>query len=784
MVDRWGAFLARRARTVLVAGLLVVAGAAVYGAGVFDALTVGGLADESSESSREYQGERELFGNRGADLIAIYSSDELTADDPEFMAAVSDVVAGLPSDEVDFVLPYYEAATMVSGMEADADSMPAPMGVALPLVTPDEHSAQVVISLDGENLNDLLESGDVVRPQLEAEGLDLHVAGLYAIHTDLNEQTREDLERAELISAPVVVLLALLIFGSVVASTMPLLVGVIALLGSLAVIRLIALVTDVSVFSTNVISLIGIGLAIDYALFIVSRFREELAVLPDDDPAAPAVAIRRTMATAGRTVLFSALTVAASLSTLLIFPQTFLKSMGYGGVAAVLIAMLAALTVLPAVLVLLGRRIDNGRLPWRRGRPVASPESGARWAALARAVMRRPVPVLMVTVVLLLAVASPFLGVRWGSIDQRVLPADSDANVAFDRLEEFGPETSYANVLLEGVDSAATAGYLADVADLGRGAAAGAIAQDGDNVLVRVAWPGGNQTEAAQEFVRDLREVDVAGGSALVGGLSAETVDLVDSVGAHLPWMGGIVVLVMFVLLFIAFGSLVLPVKAIVMNAFSITASFGVITWIFSDGHLGDLLDFTPQGYLDANTPILMLAVLFGLSMDYEVFLLSRIREQWDLTGSNALAVENGVMKTGGIITSAALLLAVVIGAFATGGVVLTKILGVGMLVALLVDATIVRAVMVPATMQLLGSRNWWAPGPLARWWERHGFHEGDARPVVTSYPPPPYFGPSPYPPPPPYVPPKGASPAPPPLPPQQPPAVGPTGTILRPPKE
>ena len=669
------------------------------------------------------------------------------------MAAVAEVVAGLPSDEVDFVLPYYEAATMVDGMGADAGSMPAPMGVALPLVTPDEHAAQVVISLDGDNLNDLLESGDVVRPHLEAEGLDLHVAGLYAIHTDLNEQTREDLERAELISAPVVVLLALLIFGSVVASTMPALVGVIALLGSLAVMRLITLFTDVSVFSTNVISLIGIGLAIDYALFIVSRFREELAVLPVDDPGAPAAAIRRTMATAGRTVLFSALTVAASLASLLIFPQTFLKSMGYGGVAAVVIAMLAALTMLPAALVLLGRRIDTGRLPWRRGRPVASPDSGARWAALARAVMRRPVVVLLVTGVLLLAVASPFLGVRWGSIDQRVLPTDSEANIAFEKLAEFGAETSYANVLLEDVDDAAIAAYLADVADLGRGAAAGAIAQDGDDVLVRVAWPGGNQTGASQTFVRDLREVDVEGGSALVGGLSAETVDLVDSVGAHLPWMGLIVVSVMLVLLFVAFGSVVLPVKAIVMNAFSITASFGVITWIFSDGHLEDVLDFTPQGYLDATTPILMLAILFGLSMDYEVFLLSRIREQWDITGSNAAAVENGVQKTGGIITSAALLLAVVIGAFATGGVVLTKILGVGMLVALLVDATIVRAVMVPATMRLLGSRNWWAPGPLARWWERHGFREGSqAGSVPSSYPPPPYYAASPHPPPPPYV--------------------------------
>jgi uncharacterized membrane protein YdfJ with MMPL/SSD domain len=226
--------------------------------------------------------------------------------------------------------------------------------------------------------------------------------------------------------------------------------------------------------------------------------------------------------------------------------------------------------------------------------------------------------------------------------------------------------------------------------------------------------------------VKDLREVQPASGEVLVGGQSAETVDLIDSVGAHLPWMALIVALVMLVLLFLAFGSLVLPVKAIVMNLFSIGAAFGVITWIFSDGHLSGLLDFTPQGFLDATNPILMLAILFGLSMDYEVFLLSRIREQWDRTGDNDLAVATGVQKTGRIITSAAVLLAVVIGAFALSGIVFMKMLGIGMLVALLIDATVVRAMLVPATMKLLGRWNWWAPGPMIRWWEKYGFREGE----------------------------------------------------------
>ncbi len=706
MLDRWGAVLARKARTVLIVGLLLVAGAGAYGVGVFDSLSQGGFDTPGSEGDRQRTEQRETFGDTAPDVIAIYSSDDLQAGDPEFRGAVADVVAGLPEDAVARVVPYFEA--------------PPEQG----MVSPDGHEAQLVVSLAGETQDDKSAAYEEIRPDLDADGLRTDVAGTYAIYTDVNEQTSEDLEQAELISLPLVILLALLIFGSAVAASMPALVGVVALIGGLAVVRLLTTVTDVSVFAVNVVSVLGIGLAIDYALFVVSRFREELAQLPPDDPAAPGRAIRRTMTTAGRTVMFSGLTVAAALASLLIFPQMFLKSMAYGGMAAVVIAMLAALTVLPATLVLLGRRVDAGRLPWRRRRPVDVGDSRGRWAALARAVMRRPVAVLALTVVVMLAIASPFLDVKWGSVDHRVLPADTPSYVAAERLQDFGPETSTADVLLRGADDAAVQQYVADVDGLEGDAIATVVDQQGDDALVRVAWPGNSQSAASQDVVRDLREIDPSAGSALVGGLTADTVDLLDSVSAHLPWMGVIVVLVMFVLLFIAFGSVVLPVKAIVMNVFSITAAFGVITWIFSDGNLEGLLGFESQGFLDATNPILMLAILFGLSMDYEVFLLSRIREQWDATHDNDLAVETGVQKTGRIITSAALLLGIVIGAFATSGVVFMKMLGIGMLVALLLDATIVRALMVPATMKLLGRWNWWAPAPMARWWERYGFRE------------------------------------------------------------
>ncbi|HEX5088293.1 MAG TPA: MMPL family transporter [Nocardioides sp.] len=711
MIERWGALVARRAVAVLLAGLAVVVAAGAYGFGVFDHLSQGGFDDKSSESARELQVERDTFGNQNVDVVAIYSSKDLLATDPEFRSEVEQVVSGYAPGTTATVVPYYAA--------------PAGSG----LVSKDGHSAQVLISLAGESQDDYLSNYDELEPSLQApgsSGLQTDVAGAFAVFDDVNKITSEDLARAESISMPVVILLALLIFGSLVAASMPALVGLVAMLGALAVVRLIATFTEVSVFSVNVISLLGIGLAIDYALFIISRYREELALLPVDDPQSVPTAIRRTMATAGRTVLFSGLTVAAALSSLLIFPQAFLKSMGYGGMAAVLVAMLAALTVLPATLRLLGRKVDGGRLPWRRHRPVAVNDAHGRWAALARGVMRRPWLVIVGTVAGLLLIASPFLGVKWGSVDYRVLPSDAPAHVAAEKLGDFGPETSTASLLVRGASEAEVADYAQAVDDIDGVTGVRTIATSGDATLLRASWDGNTQSEQSQATVERIRDLEPASGDVLVGGMSANTVDLIDSVGSHLPWMGLIVVVVMLVLLFVAFGSLVLPVKAVVMNLFSITASFGVVTWIFSDGHLSGLLGFTPQGFLDATNPILMLAILFGLSMDYEVFLLSRVREQYDRTGDNDVAVATGVQKTGRIITSAAVLLGVVIGAFALSGIVFMKMLGIGMLVALLVDATVVRALLVPATMKLLGRLNWWAPGPLARWWEKYGFREGD----------------------------------------------------------
>jgi RND superfamily putative drug exporter len=496
------------------------------------------------------------------------------------------------------------------------------------------------------------------------------------------------------------------------------------------------------------------GLAIDYALFVVSRFREELAKAPGAEREDVDAAITETMATAGRTVLFSGLIVAASLASLLIFQQNFLRSMGYGGVAAVLVAMLAALTLLPALLTVLGPRIEAGRMPWRRssrtaaGRDAAAQgeitEAPGAWANLAHSVMRRPVAYLVVITVALLALGTPFLSARWGSTDERVLPASAPSRLAADMgAREFGGATVSANIVVGGASRSQLGAYIVQLGKVsgvqaarlidqaatptptGTDAGTGTGGGDGTTSLVQVSWLGHSQSEKSQQLVRDLRAVDPgAGANALVGGASASAVDLIDSIGARLPLMGLFVVAVMLVLLFVAFGSVVLPLKAVVMNAVSLGASFGVVTWIFQDGHLSGPLGFTSSGYLDVTQPILMLAIIFGLSMDYEVFLLSRIREEWDRTGDNTTAVANGLQRSGRIITSAALLLAVVIGGFATSGIVLMKMIGIGMLVAVLIDATVVRALLVPATMRLLGTLNWWAPGPLRRWWERHGMRE------------------------------------------------------------
>ncbi len=702
MFHRWGHLVHRRRFAVLVAGAVFVAVAALWGTGVFGALSGGGFEDPDSESAAASAQAAEVFGRTAADVVVLYEDAELTVDDPQFRAAVTQTLKDLPRSDIERAVSYYDTGS------------PA-------FVSTDRHATYAAITLVGNDDDELDASYQAVKDDLAAPGLETSYGGPSAVFFDVGEQVGEDIGRAEAVSLPIVLVLCLLILGGLVAAVLPLVVGGIAILGAFMLLRVLSLFTDVSIFAINVITLLGLGLAIDYALFMVSRFREEL---PRSASVADAVA--QTMATAGRTVAFSGLIVASALASLLLFPQNFLQSMGFGGMAAVLVAMAAALTVLPALLAVLGHRVDALALPWRRRRAATETDDGG-WAAVARSVMRRPVVYAVSIVVVLLAIGAPFLRVNFGSVDERVLPESTGSRVVAERLAaDFpGGDASAAEVMVTGASASSLAAYV-DRLDSVPGVQEVTVSAEQDGAaLLEARYAADPQSEEARHLVEQLRSVaPPVGASALIGGETAQLVDLLDSLASTLPVMAVLVVLVMFGLLFVAFGSVVLPIKAVVMNAISIVASFGVVVWIFQDGHFADALGFTPTGFIDATQPILMLAILFGLSMDYEVFLLSRVREAWDQTHDNTEAVALGLQRTGRIITSAALLLVVVIGAFATSGITFIKLIGVGMIVAIIVDATVVRALLVPATMRLLGGANWWAPGPLRRWWERYGLRE------------------------------------------------------------
>ncbi|HEX7746222.1 MAG TPA: MMPL family transporter [Micromonosporaceae bacterium] len=706
MFGWWGRTVVRHRWLVLVAGLVLAVVGATWGIGVFGSLTGGGFDDPASESSRARARIIAELGKQDVDLLILYSSDSATVDQPAFREPVTAALRQLRDrPEVARVSSWYDT--------------PAPG-----LVSADRRATYAAVQLRAANEDGKVAAFEAVEPDLDVPGVRTEVGGTVPFLKATNEQTTTDITRAETLSMPVLLVLLVLIFGGLVAASTPLLIGGLAILGAFIAVRLLSLATDISIFAINIITLIGLGMAIDYALFVVSRFREELATgrgTPE--------AVARAMATAGRTVVVSGLTIALALASLLIFPQTFLRSLGLGGVAAVLVAMLAAVSVLPALLAVLGPRINALRipLPGRRRRRAAPAGVSGGWARIARSVMRRPVLYVIGVAAVLTVLAAPFLRIELGGFDERVLPSGTEARVVSERLAAEFPDGSVGpiDVLVAGAPPAQARQFGAVVAQVPGVSAVQAVGSRGDSTLLSVAYRGEPTGRVAQDAVRAIRDLPPPpGAEVLVGGRTAADLDLLDSLGAGLPWMALIMALATLVLLFLAFGSVVLPVKAVLMNLVSIGASFGVVVWIFQDGHFADWLGFTPTGFIPPSNPILMLAVLFGLATDYEVFLLSRVREEWDRTGDNTGSVAAGLQYTGRIITAAALLLVVVVAGFATGGMSFIKLIGVGMIVAIIVDATLVRALLVPATMRLLGRWNWWAPGPLARVYRRYGIRE------------------------------------------------------------
>lgn len=710
MFGKWGTMMFRWRVAVLVIAIAFVAVGAAWGTSVFGKLQAGGFDAPTSENVLAKEMIEREIGRTGSDVVILVSNPDLTVEDPRFQQAVEKAVTGVPTADIAQVTTFYNTGS------------PA-------FVSTDRHSTFASITLTEHKFG--LKDGiaDAIHDRA-SPGFEVQVGGGAAVESEINGQVTKDIAKAEALSMPVLFVLLVIIFGSLAAASLPLAIGVLAILGAFTALNVLTYFTDVSIFAVNVVTLLGLGLAIDYGLFIVSRFREELAKGVTVEQA-----ISRTVATAGRTVAVSAVIVAVSLAGLLFFPLPVLESMGYGGIAAVLIAAIGALTVLPALLGVLGHKVDALKIG--RKKPKHQRDNGF-WYRFAHAVMRRPLAWAVPILALLMVLGAPFLNITFGGVDERVLPEAAESRQVTEALRGDFTTTDNQPIIasltlddpVTSPEGQAAIARFTEAADAIPGAGALPGPAQGNTAVVNVSYPGPALGDEANEVlmrVRDLKVDDVS--EVLVGGRSAEMEDRLQVLGERLPWMGLLVVAATFILLYLAFGSVVLPIKAILMNVVSLSASFGAITWIFQDGHLSEWLAFTPTGYLEATSPILVLAIVFGLSMDYEVFLLSRVKEQYDITRDNTAAVALGLQKTGRIITSAALLLLVVIAGFSTSSISFIKLIGIAMLVAIIVDATIVRAILVPATMRMLGDLNWWSPAWLTRWRDKAmpGFSlEGD----------------------------------------------------------
>ena len=728
---RLGRFLIRRRWYVLAGalGFLVVAGA--FGGSVEERLSAGGFNEDSAESSRAEALLEERFRTGSPNVLLLVETRDGSVDDPE----VADLGQRL-TDRLAEEPAITEAFSYWS------------LGGAPPLRGRDGRSALVLGRIPGneDEVRDGIE-GMVERYEVEEGPITVGMGGAAEVFRAISEQAKSDLQKAEALSLPATLVLLLVVFGGVIAAGLPLAVAALAVVGTLLVLRLFTAVTDVSIFALNLTTAMGLGLAIDYSLFIVSRYREELRTGRDMESA-----LLRTMQTAGRTIAFSALTVAVSLASLLVFPMAYLRSFAYAGTGVVALAGVGAVIVLPAMLAVLGPRIDRFSLRHRPPTPVGE----GIWHRVAVAVMRRPVPVTVVVVALLLLLGTPFRHIELGLPDDRVLNEDAPVRQVNDELRRLFPnnEAGALPVVAEGgVDIEPSADEITDYATrlsevdgVARvDAVTGFFADGGQEAPpIDLSERYGNDqgtwfsvvpsveplSAEGEELVADLREVP-APFDVLVGGASAELVDAKDTLFARLPIALVIIAVLTFVLLFLMVGSLLVPAKALVLNLLSLSATFGAMVWVFQDGHLSGLLDFTPTGVIDVFTPILMFCVAFGLSMDYEVFLLSRIKEEYDIERDNEHAVAVGLERTGRIVTAAALLLALVFVAFATSQVSVVKLIGLGLALAVLVDAFIIRATLVPALMRLAGRANWWAPPGLRRLHLRYGIYEDEPLAVL-----------------------------------------------------
>jgi RND superfamily putative drug exporter len=724
MFSRMGKFVVKWRWWVLAATTATLLAAGALGGNVADRLTSGGFEDENSESFRAAETLREKFGVEDPNLLLLVTAKDGTVDDPQVAAAGAKLTDELAAEEgVAQVASYW--STRAPALKSDDSSQALVVGV----ITGDEDQARETI----ERISPAYSR--------DGQGIDVAVGGFEELFRVVGTTIEGDLARAESIALPVTLVLLIFVFGSLVSATLPLAIGVIAIVGSFFVLRVMTEFADVSIYALNLVTMLGLGLGIDYSLFIVSRFREELR-----RGTAPRDAVVRTVETAGRTVAFSGITVALSLLALIVFPFDFLRSFAYAGVAVVLLAALAATVFLPALLAVLGRRVDKLAV-WRRRDRV---EGTGFWHRIATAVMRRPLPIATGVVVLLLVLGAPFLRVEFGRTDQRILPAEAKVRqVSEDIATNFSVNNAESlSIVAAGVDpranSQAIDAYASELSGLDNVAGVEALTgtytegarvaepnagsarfAGAEGTYLSVMPSGDSSVPEREQLVRDVRALD-APFNVEVAGPTAADIDGRESLFSRVPLAAGLIALATFVLLFLMFGSVVVPAKAIVLNLLSLTATFGAVVWIFQEGNLSGILDFTATGTLDVTMPILMFCIAFGLSMDYEVFLLSRVKEEHDRTGDNRSSVALGLERTGRIVTAAALLLSVVFIAFSTSSVTFIKMFGVGLTIAVLVDATLVRATLVPAFMRLAGEANWWAPKWMRRIYDRFSIGEGE----------------------------------------------------------
>ena len=696
---------------------MLVAG--VIGSGMFGSLKSQGYDDLNSDSAAVDQLLKSDFDTRDASAILVIDTFA-SIDDPESVAAANDLLTNVAKEEnIESIVSYWN-----TGQES-LKSYDGNAGLAL------------VYFEAGLDTEQAAATAKVIQDTYDKEsaGTRAYVGGIEVLYEAINSQIKGDLLIAEAIAIPLNVLMLLFVFGAAVAAGLPMVVALGSIAGSFFVLYIITQFTDVSVFALNLITGLGLGLGIDYALLIVNRFREELARTNDVN-----ASVVKTVTTAGRTVFFSGLTVALVLASMILFPQYFLKSFAYAGVGVVLFAVLASMIALPAVLALLGHRVDK----WKIRRGDLSPKDSGAWSTLATAVMKRPILVIVGTVTMLVFLASPALDAKFSQVDDRVLPASNPAAIASDQIRERFDSQIPVEVLVPiSVPAAEVNDYAQElVADPN---VLTALTSDsfieGDVVApippeqavaaselhhrITLYTDVESRNMDARNLIDRLRAIPAPAEGTLIGGQAAIFTDSQNGISENLPSVLLWLIIVTLIILFLFTGSVVLPVKAVILNVLSLAATLGVLVWVFQDGNAMWLVgDFTVTGSLDTSTLVLVAIVAFGLSMDYELFLLSRIKEEHDNGADTRTSVTSGLQKSGRIITAAAVLIAIVFACFLTSGVTSIKMLGLGVSFAILLDATVVRGILVPALMRVAGDWNWWAPKPLRKLHSKFGINE------------------------------------------------------------